>query len=93
MGDKGCRLRNHAPVVLIFLLLLCLHNVVVSLQIPKGSTRGVIPTSEFESIRGLEVISAKSGKTVKMGELWNTKGSLLSPEPDRSILILFRSFG
>ena len=77
----------------VLLLILCMYDAVHSLKFPPANRAAVSSSaSEFESMKNVEVIGANSGKVLKMGELWNTKGSVFTSE-DRAIVILFRSFG
>ena len=54
-------------------------------QLSKGLAATTTGSSEFESIREIDVVSSLYGKKVRIGELWR--------ESDTAVLICFRSFG
>jgi len=54
-------------------------------QLNKGLAATTTGSSEFESIREIEIVSSLDGSQVRIGELWH--------ESDTTVLICFRSFG
>ena len=81
---------NWILALVALLSIVYIQGAVYALKVPTNTA--FASTREFDAVKDVEVIASASGKTIKMRELWNTKGSLFAPE-DRAILILFRSFG
>jgi len=63
---------------------LCRRRGVVQ-HVKMGLDSAPTGSSEFEAIRGLDVVSAVDGKSVRLGELWEMHETV--------ILVCFRSFG
>ena len=58
------------------------HDAQALVREASSTTTG---SSEFESIREIEIVSSLDGVQVRIGELWH--------ESDTTVLICFRSFG